>query len=134
MYRCFRPVLDPHCHEAGVGVARGGAGFTKSPGFLHHVLGPFQRVCCGPHWSVGGGLVTGRRVGSRPALPGPSVTAGFLPGPRRKRSEHGHPSEAQTEKPDFFTKFASHHESPSLFMPLNGSAFTAECLCRVTFA
>ena len=80
-------------------------------------------------------LVIGRRMGIhvQPSLV-PSFTAGFLVDPRCKRSKHGHPSEAQTEKPDFFTKFASHHESPSLFMPLNGSAFTAECLCRVTFA
>lgn len=43
-----------------------------------------------------------------------SLTAGFLADPRK----HGHPSEAQTEKPDFFAKFASHPESPSLFTPL----------------
>lgn len=66
----------------------------------------------------GGDLVTGRRVGihAQPALV-PSFTAGLLVDPRCKRSKRGHPSEAQTEKADFFTKSASRHESPSLFVP-----------------
>lgn len=89
---------------------------------IHQVLGAFQSVCCGPHRApCGGGLVTERKLGihTQPSLVR-SLAAGLLADPRCERRKHGHPSEARTEKPDVFAKFASRHESPCLFAPLNG--------------